>query len=386
MPWLRAGTVAVTNGSTTVTGTNADFAANARTGDSFVGPDGLNYEVANVASATVISILPAYKGPTASGAAYAIMPVEGYSKASADAINAWRGLYGTKMAALGTTGNYDVLPVTKGGTGGTTQATARTGLGLGTSSVLAAQTSTTDTTANSLMRVGAGGILGAVYTSEMDFDLIKTPGLWSLGGGTFTNGPSGAAASRGQLHVIDCTGIYGTQVLYGQNGRTFWRKLRTTWQPWKESAEGGDNSTITSLSGLTTALSIAQGGTGAKTVAAAVTALGLDVATITNANGTAIRFPDGTQICTGYVNAPSLAIVDVRGSCFAGPYLAPPMFASAFIQPPVATMSIVGNAGLIWVTGAVAPTTTYFQGAYAMSPYSVTASAYISYMAVGRWK
>ena len=131
---------------------------------------------------------------------------------------------------------------------------------------------------------------------------------------------------------------------------------------------------------------IAKGGTGANTVAAAVTALGLDVATITNANGTAIRFPDGTQICTGYVHAPSLAIVDGRGSCFAGPYLVPPMFASAFIQPPVATMSIVGSTGLIWVTGAVAPTTTYFQGAYAMSAYSVTASAYISYMAMGRWK
>ena len=131
---------------------------------------------------------------------------------------------------------------------------------------------------------------------------------------------------------------------------------------------------------------VSKGGTGAKTVAAAVTALGLDVATITNANGTAIRFPDGTQICTGYVNAPSLAIVDVRGSCFAGPYLAPPMFASAFIQPPVTTMNIVGSTGLIWFTGAVAPTTTYFQGAYAMCAYSVTASAYISYMAVGRWK
>ena len=386
MPWLRAGTVAVTNGSTTVTGTNADFAANARTGDSFVGPDGLSYEVANVASATVISILPAYKGPTASGAAYAIMPVEGYSKASADAINAWRGLYGTKMAALGTTGNYDKLPVSKGGTGGDTPAAGRAGLQLGSAAVLVAQTSPLDVTANAAMVVGAGGLLSTTQNFETGSAGWIGNRFRGWNGALATDGPPISVASYGielgystNRKFAAAIGIDGDLWVAGGTAAGFQAS-------WNKKARAGANSDITSLTGLTTALSIAQGGTGAKTVAAAVTALGLDVATITNANGTAIRFPDGTQICTGYVNAPSLAIVDVRGSCFAGPYLAPPMFASAFIQPPVATMSIVGNTGLIWVTGAVAPTTTYFQGAYAMSPYSVTASAYISYMAVGRWK
>lgn len=117
MPWLRGGTVAVTNGSTTVVGTNADFAANSRIGDAFVGPDGINYEIGNVASATVISIIPAYKGPTASGVAYAIMPVQGYPKALADAFNNINLQWGPRLAALGTTGNYDILPANKGGTG-----------------------------------------------------------------------------------------------------------------------------------------------------------------------------------------------------------------------------------------------------------------------------
>lgn len=155
MPWLRAGTVAVTNGSTTVTGTNADFAANARTGDSFVGPDGLSYEVANVASATVISILPAYKGPTASGAAYAIMPVQGYDKMLSDAFNNLNNQFGPKLAALGTTGNYDVLPVTKGGTGASNEWDARFSLGL-----VKVDTSF-DTGAGRVLTVGYGG-LGAV--------------------------------------------------------------------------------------------------------------------------------------------------------------------------------------------------------------------------------
>ena len=117
MPWLRGGTVSVTNGSTAVTGVNVAFDANARVGDAFVGPDGLNYEVTNVASATVISILPAYKGVTVSGATYAIMPVQGYPKLLVDAFNQLRLQFGDKMAALGTTGNYDILPIAKGGTG-----------------------------------------------------------------------------------------------------------------------------------------------------------------------------------------------------------------------------------------------------------------------------
>uniref|UniRef100_A0A7C1WW41 Tail fiber domain-containing protein n=1 Tax=Pseudomonas graminis TaxID=158627 RepID=A0A7C1WW41_9PSED len=119
MPWLRGGTVSVTNGSTAVTGVNAAFDANARVGDAFVGPDGLNYEIANVASATVISILPAYKGASVSGSAYAIMPVQGYPKLLVDAFNQLRLQFGDKMAALGTTGNYDTLPIAKGGTGRT---------------------------------------------------------------------------------------------------------------------------------------------------------------------------------------------------------------------------------------------------------------------------
>ena len=149
MVWQRAGTVAVQNGSTTVVGTNVDFAASSRNGDSFVGPDGVSYELANVASSTVISILPAYKGPTVSGAAYAIMPVQGYDKMLSDAFNALNNQFGAKLAALGTTGNYDVLPVAKGGTG-------RTSLGNSIGSDLVA--SATDTTAGRLLTVGYGGL------------------------------------------------------------------------------------------------------------------------------------------------------------------------------------------------------------------------------------
>lgn len=120
MVWQRAGTVAVVNGSTTVIGTNVDFAASSRNGDAFVGPDGATYELANVASSSVISILPAYKGPSVSGAAYFIVPVQGYDKMLSDAFNNLNNQFGPKLAALGTTGNYDILPASKGGTGNDT--------------------------------------------------------------------------------------------------------------------------------------------------------------------------------------------------------------------------------------------------------------------------
>ncbi len=149
MVWQRAGTVAVQNGSTTVIGTSVDFAASSRNGDSFIGPDGANYEVANVASSTVISILPAYKGPTVSGAAYAIMPVQGYDKMLSDAFNNLNNQFGTKLAALGTTGNYDILPTSKGGTGRTS---------VGTSIGSDVVTSATDTGAGRLLNVGYGGL------------------------------------------------------------------------------------------------------------------------------------------------------------------------------------------------------------------------------------
>lgn len=135
MAWYRQGTVVVTNGSTTVTGTNTDFAANSRVGDAFIGPDGVLREVTNVASATVLSIFPAYSGVTASGAAYTLAPIQGYIKQLADQARQIIQQWGTTLAGLGAVSTENVVPVAKGGTGGTTQALARAGLGLKSAAV-----------------------------------------------------------------------------------------------------------------------------------------------------------------------------------------------------------------------------------------------------------
>ncbi|MBI6749705.1 tail fiber domain-containing protein [Pseudomonas syringae] len=117
MPWYKAGTVSVTQNSNAVIGSNTAFIANGRVGDGIRLPDGGWYEVTNIASDTAISISPNYQGASNSAGGYALAPLQGYVKESADALRALVNKFGTQLAALGTTGNYDTLPVAKGGTG-----------------------------------------------------------------------------------------------------------------------------------------------------------------------------------------------------------------------------------------------------------------------------
>jgi hypothetical protein len=128
MPWYKTGTVSVTQNSNAVIGTGTAFIANSRVGDGFRGPDGRWYEVTNIASNTALSISPNYEGPTVAGGFYAIMPVQGYQKDLSDQVRTILNDYGEKLAALGTTGNYEILPLTKGGTGATDLASAREAL------------------------------------------------------------------------------------------------------------------------------------------------------------------------------------------------------------------------------------------------------------------
>ncbi|MCG6539191.1 hypothetical protein MCB86_03765, partial [Pseudomonas sp. KSR10] len=62
--------------------------------------DGRWYEVTNIASATVLSIKPNYQGATASGQVYAIAPMQGYVKESADRLRQFVDQYGSVLAAI----------------------------------------------------------------------------------------------------------------------------------------------------------------------------------------------------------------------------------------------------------------------------------------------
>lgn len=112
MAWYRAGTVSVTNNSTAVTGSGTAWVTAAAIGETFLGPDGQSYEIVALNSATSLSIAPAYKGSTASGQNYALMPTQGYLRDLAAAAAALVESYssvknnaGTGKFAAGTSAN-----------------------------------------------------------------------------------------------------------------------------------------------------------------------------------------------------------------------------------------------------------------------------------------
>lgn len=78
MAWYRTGTVSVTNGSTTVTGSGTSWVTGVGIGEAFYGPDGRVYEIANIISATQLTLGSAYLGATQTGQAYQIIPTQSY--------------------------------------------------------------------------------------------------------------------------------------------------------------------------------------------------------------------------------------------------------------------------------------------------------------------
>jgi len=76
MAWYDTGTVSVTNGSTTVTGSGTNFVAGVQVGEGFSGPDGRIYEIQVVVSATALTLADPYLGATQSGQAYKIVPTQ----------------------------------------------------------------------------------------------------------------------------------------------------------------------------------------------------------------------------------------------------------------------------------------------------------------------
>lgn len=123
--WYRVGTAALTNASTTVTGTSTGWNAQARSGDMITFDAGATwYEVAAVVSNTVITLATAYAGSTASGVAYAInrtSPLWSLASELAtrvalllDSINlgliAWYTVSGAPSSTLGEDGDYAIDP------------------------------------------------------------------------------------------------------------------------------------------------------------------------------------------------------------------------------------------------------------------------------------
>ncbi|UNM17261.1 phage tail protein [Pseudomonas sp. ArH3a] len=316
------------NGSNTVVGTNVDFAASSRNGDSFVGPDGATYELANVASSTVISILPPYKGPTVSGAAYAIMPVQGYDKMLSDAFNALNNQFGAKLAALGTTGNYDILPVVKGGTGSNSASGAQSSLGL--------------KDASAALLLANLGIRGSATGFGIN-------GLYV--------GWNGESASGSANFIVNRGG--------GLGGFSF-RSVNSN------NTESGPITTLSYEGVLNVPGGIQLNGKNL-------------VERGSNANGDYVRLADGTQICWKRIttDASSNAIGAIYGS---GAFGAGPFPASFTEIPKIVHSGYIasGTVNAMWSSCYSTPSQTSW-GNYRMLSAGSYGAGYIDVVAVGRW-
>lgn len=374
MPWSKTGRVSVTNNSNSVIGVGTSFIVNGRVGDAFRGPDGSWYEVTNIASDTAMSISPNYQGVTDGAGGYALAPLQGYVKESADTLRALVNTYGTKLAALGATANFDVLPVSKGGTGGVSPAAARAALELGSAASATLQTTYSDATAGRVMQVGAFGIGGdaPVYNGNID-DTAAVPAGRCFVINTAT-GVKPTGSSYGLMDTIKYVGQPVHQAWHEVNGTAGGGTLRT-WErdqygtggfgPWRMVYRQNNILGVVSGAGAPTGAIIERGA---------------------NGNGEYTKFADGTLVCWRVIPTNSTGTYAV-GALFGSDAYAPGPFPSAYASVPTVTSGATGavHADCIFASAWIPPALNNWGGWRAMATTNVAAAAQINLIAIGRW-
>ncbi len=361
MPWYRVGTVAITAGQTTVTGTGTNFPANARVGDAFQGPDGRWYEVTNIASATVISILPAYLGATVAAGTYGLAPMQGYVKESADRLRQLVDQFGATLAGLGAVSTENVVPVTKGGTGGTTQATAKAGLGLGSAADATLVANNDDQTASRVLTVGYKGMGSPSAPGTADLNVMTGGGIQGISSGTLNS--LAGYGSGSLLHSMQFSATEGFQLLSKREttGRFAVRRMVSgVLGAWAEPLLPRDMVGIVSQSaGAPTGAIIERG---------------------QNSNGQFIKYADGTMIVWGSFTTANIA----AGATSATTIPFPASFISAATSTAQITCEPLNNwdhYGVIGTTSMAVSQVACFirNGASAAQQFA------LRFLVIGRW-
>jgi len=273
--WYKTGTVAVTNGSATVTGTGTAWSANVKVGEAFRLSGGQRlYEITAVVSDTELTISPAYMDTTQTGQAYEIVPIKGFLKAAYDAlqsalstINGYisgplSGLFGNGTAGEPSIGfesdpNTGFFRAAADQIGAATNGIRRWLL---TSSAFqvdvpitgtAVVQSDTDTTAGRIPTVGWMGLGGSAIdlSASDDLDTITASGFYYNPTASNTTGNNYPVSSAGSLLVIYDHADRAVQYFTAYaSGYTYVRSnSNSSWSAWKQLALHGDDADFADL-------------------------------------------------------------------------------------------------------------------------------------------
>ena len=236
----------------------------------------------------------------------------------------------------------------------TTVAAQRTTLGLGTVATSDVTTSAIDTTAGRILKVGDFGVGATVAPAAASVDALRFWASQQIASALAT--ASGLPLNVGHM-VTTMPGVGGTSAHQfaspltsgASNKNRLWHRqcFSDVWTAWEEFAYGGANSSITSLTGLTTALSIAQGGTG-NTSGLAATATALATSRSISATGDATW----TVNFNGTANA-TAAITLANTGVGAGTYGAVTVNAKGLVTA-ASTATPIANGGTGSTTAAAA--------------------------------
>ncbi|WP_238596108.1 hypothetical protein [Pseudomonas sp. MF4836] len=221
MTWYKTGTVSLAQGSNAVIGAGTSFIANSRVGDAFRGPDGEWYEVTNIASDIALSIAPSYQGEPVSGGVYSLAPMQGYVKDSADALRA-----ATSVIASGVANMQEQV------------------------------TAATEAAATAVQAEAVAVAKADIATAAAD---LSTQNKESTSQDATSAGQAALRAEAARDAVV------GSEEAAAASAQAAAESAEEAEIVTRGKAASGANSDITSLSGLTTALSVEQGGTGSTT-------------------------------------------------------------------------------------------------------------------------
>jgi len=396
MTWYRTGTIAVTNGSTTVTGTGTAWVANVIAGYGIILPDGRLYEIASIVSNTSLTLRTGYLGATATGQSYAVAPLRGPEVQLAQDIAALINDYGAAFLGAGqgrfTTGTVatpsvrnaadentglnllgsDQLQLVTNGVARLLVTTSAATLNVPLGGTAVTQ-SATDSTAGRLMKVGDHGLgqlnprAGGVILPDW-LSTSQPTGFHHMGNDTDTlNKPAGiSGAGFGAAMTVRTSDVMGARIGwrgFRNSAEFFMQKWDADGFGWLLKFFNNRNivGTVVNASGVPDGAIVERG---------------------SNANGQYTRFADGTQICWHRVTA-SLAI----DTGFLGGFRSAAQswsYAATFSAAPEVVVTPLALTAMSGLTEN-GPGTTSVNWSVAAVSSQTAANRIVSLFATGRW-